>query len=122
LNPMPIQRPIPVWFGGTAEPALRRTARLADGWLASGRAAGAAGRALVEQLNQFLVEAGRDPNTFGLDSWISVAGSAPEEWRKRVDEWRAIGGTHVAVDTMRAGFTTPQQHIDAIRTFRQVAA
>jgi probable F420-dependent oxidoreductase len=120
LNPMPIQRPIPIWFGGAAEPALRRAARLADGWLASGRAAGATGRALVERLNQLLVEAGRDPKTFGLDSWISIASSTPEEWRKRVDEWRSIGGTHVAVDTMRAGFTTPQQHIDAIRAFREV--
>ncbi len=33
LNPMPVQRPIPLWFGGSAEPVLERTARLADGWM-----------------------------------------------------------------------------------------
>ena len=32
INPLPVQRPIPVWMGGGAEPVLRRIARLADGW------------------------------------------------------------------------------------------
>ena len=43
-----------------------------------------------------------------------------DEWRKRVEAWRAHGATHVAVDTMRAGFKSPQEHIDAIRSFREV--
>src|SRR6185503_13853562 len=33
LNPLPLQRPIPIWFGGYADAALKRTARLGDGWL-----------------------------------------------------------------------------------------
>src|SRR4029077_16528572 len=33
INPMPIQRPIPLWFGGGSEPALKRAARLGDGWM-----------------------------------------------------------------------------------------
>ena len=32
LSPMPIQQPIPIWFGGQSEPAYRRIGRLADGW------------------------------------------------------------------------------------------
>ena len=32
LAPMPVQRPIPVWFGGQSPRAYRRAGRLADGW------------------------------------------------------------------------------------------
>ena len=32
LNPLPVQRPIPIWMGGSSEPALERIARLGDGW------------------------------------------------------------------------------------------
>src|SRR6185437_12094649 len=32
LNPLPIQRPIPIWMGGWDERVLRRVGRLADGW------------------------------------------------------------------------------------------
>jgi probable F420-dependent oxidoreductase len=33
LDPLPKQQPLEVWFGGKAEPALRRAGRLSDGWL-----------------------------------------------------------------------------------------
>src|SRR6478672_2920493 len=37
LEPRPIQRPgPPVWFGAGREPALRRAARLGDGWIGAG--------------------------------------------------------------------------------------
>ena len=33
LAPLPVQRPIPIWFGARSRPAaLRRAGRLADGW------------------------------------------------------------------------------------------
>ncbi|MGO9874036.1 MAG: LLM class F420-dependent oxidoreductase, partial [Acidimicrobiia bacterium] len=51
LAPLPVQRPIPVWFGAASEPAYRRAGRLADGWfpqVAPGPALDAA-RAIVDQ-------------------------------------------------------------------------
>src|SRR3954471_4569364 len=37
VEPKPLQRPgVPIWFGAGREPALRRAARLADGWIGSG--------------------------------------------------------------------------------------
>lgn len=119
LNPMPIQRPIPIWFGGWAESALRRAARLGDGWMPASRKPEDA-KPLVEQLDGYLRDAGRDRKNFGIDPWISIAGLPQAEWSKRVAGWRALGATHVAVDTMRAGFKSTQEHIDAIRAFRQV--
>jgi probable F420-dependent oxidoreductase len=35
LRPRPVQQPIDVWIGGTSPSELRRTGRLADGWLPS---------------------------------------------------------------------------------------
>ncbi len=32
INPLPIQKPIPIWFGGETEPVLRRTGTVGDGW------------------------------------------------------------------------------------------
>ena len=120
LNPMPVQRPIPIWFGGSTEPALRRAARLGDGWMPAGRKPDETARDLVAQLEKYLQEAGRDRRNFGIDPWISVAGVPKDEWRKRVEAWQSLGANYIAVDTMRAGFATPQAHIDAIRSFRDV--
>jgi probable F420-dependent oxidoreductase len=120
LNPIPIQRPIPIWFGGAAEPALKRAAKLADGWMPAGRKPDDVVKRLIEQLEKYLHEAGRDRKTFGIDPWIPIVGLNKEELRERVQTWRGLGATHVAVDTMRAGFKSPQAHIDAIRSFREV--
>jgi alkanesulfonate monooxygenase SsuD/methylene tetrahydromethanopterin reductase-like flavin-dependent oxidoreductase (luciferase family) len=36
LQPLPVQRPVPIWLGSWGSPSgLRRVARLGDGWLAS---------------------------------------------------------------------------------------
>ena len=43
-----------------------------------------------------------------------------DEVRRRVEAWRALGATHLAIDTMRAGFGSPKAHIEAIRSFRDV--
>ena len=74
----------------------------------------------VDQLTGYLATAGRDRKPFGIDPWISIAGLDKDEWRRRVEAWRGLGASHLAVDTMRAGFATPKAHIDAIRSFREV--
>ena len=35
INPLPVQRPIPVWFGGGAPQVVRRIGRTGDGWFPS---------------------------------------------------------------------------------------
>ncbi|HWN92227.1 MAG TPA: LLM class F420-dependent oxidoreductase [Verrucomicrobiae bacterium] len=120
INPLPVRRPIPIWFGGAAEPVLRRAARIGDGWMPAGRPPDDRMKGHVDQLQGYLAEAGRDRKQFGIDPWISIQGLGKDEWRRRVEAWRALGASHLAVDTMRAGFTSPNAHIEAIRSFREV--
>jgi probable F420-dependent oxidoreductase len=116
INPLPVQRPIPVWFGGSAEAAVRRTARLADGWLIN-TGAPADARPLVEKLRGWLLEAGRAPEDFGLEARLPLSAGKAEDWQKAVDDWLALGATHFSINTMRRGFTNPQAHLEALATF-----
>jgi probable F420-dependent oxidoreductase len=120
INPLPVQQPIPVWFGGFAEAALRRAARLADGWLVLQRSAAEAKPAL-EMLDRFLDEAGRSRQDFGLEPRISYNTGDTSAWETALSEWQAVGATHLSFNTMGSGFKTPQEHIQAIQKFAQVA-
>src|SRR5262249_23681889 len=33
INPKPLQQPLPMWIGSGADPAIKRTARMADAWV-----------------------------------------------------------------------------------------
>ena len=102
INPLPVQRPIPIWVGGTAEPALRRAARLADGYFPQRPLEGGWGRTM-ELVRGWLEEAGRDPAAFGVDARVSVATGTPDEWRAAAGGWRAPGGTHLSLVTVGGG-------------------
>lgn len=127
LNPMPVQRPIPIWMGGESETVMRRIARLADGWILGGtlrspqvRHPQVAGgyAAMVERLRGYLREAGRPDTAVGLERRVAFsAGEA--KWVSTAEEWRRLGGTHFSLATMNAGLASPAAHIDALRAFRE---
>jgi probable F420-dependent oxidoreductase len=121
INPLPVQRPIPLWMGGGAEPVLRRIARLADGWFPQFRP-GADARATLDRLRELIGEAGRQPADVGIEGRISVFNTPEPEWPAALDGWRDLGASHVAINTMNAGLASPQAHIDAIRRFKEAAA
>ncbi|MFQ5576836.1 MAG: LLM class F420-dependent oxidoreductase [Anaerolineae bacterium] len=117
LNPLPVQRPIPIWFGGMAEAVLRRMARLGDGWMPGG-SPGPKLAAMIDRLRGYLAKAGRSPAEFGIDGRLNFRSAPPETWGTQVEQWRQLGATHLAVNTMGAGLKSPQAHIDAIRQFK----
>lgn len=122
LKPMPVQRPIPIWFGGGSEPSLKRMARLADGWMSSSRLPDANLEGMLARLRGYIAEAGRNPAEFGLDPWITIAQRPVAEWERLAARWRELGATHLGINTMRAGFTSIQEHLAAIRQFKALFA
>jgi probable F420-dependent oxidoreductase len=116
LNPLPIQRPIPIWFGGHADAVLRRVSRSGDGWLPNYRKAAEA-KPSLEKLYAYIDENGRERGDIGLEPRLWYGNGEPAKWQKYLDEWREIGATHLTLNTMRCGFESPAEHIDAIRKF-----
>jgi Luciferase-like monooxygenase len=125
LNPMPIQRPIPIWFGVGSreqpvppEAALRRIARLADGW-SPNFAPDAQGQALVARVHQYAREAGRDPAGLPLEGRIRLAGQGPDGWAGQVAAWKTLGATSLIAEARNAGLKFPDGHLDVVRRFKE---
>ncbi len=121
INPLPVQRPIPVWMGGESEVVVRRAARLADGWMPHFRP-GPDAQAIVDRLHGLLKEAGRDPGRFGIEGRMTLAQVPPEQRTKEIAEWRAMRGiTHLCIHTVGLGLTTPDEHVKTLERFRKEA-
>jgi probable F420-dependent oxidoreductase len=111
-------RPIPVWFGGATDKALRRGAKLGDGFIFP-----AYDDAVIEQiarLRRYLAESDRDGEAFGLQVFLDY-GAGPEAWRSQLEACRVAGVSHVAMRSTRAGLPTPEAHIDALHSFADFA-
>ncbi|RMG97360.1 MAG: LLM class F420-dependent oxidoreductase [Chloroflexi bacterium] len=121
LNPLPVQQPIPIWFGGNADVVLARAARLGDGWMPNYRRVEDALPAL-EKLRGFLAENGRSPHTFGLEARVSWYPDNPDKTRQQITAWQAAGATHISINTMRRGLDTPHKHLNALPTIAALLA
>ena len=126
INPLPLQQPIPIWFGGSDDRALRRLARLGDGWFPL-LGPDEKCREMIERIHGYAREAGRDSKTIGIEGRIVFARDGEnknqqETWLKQIEAWRSLGATHLSLNTMKAGLATPQAHIAAIRRFHDQTA
>jgi alkanesulfonate monooxygenase SsuD/methylene tetrahydromethanopterin reductase-like flavin-dependent oxidoreductase (luciferase family) len=118
INPLPVQRPIPLWFGGSAPPVIDRTARLADGWMAQQREpAGAA--PLIDRLQEALQAFGRPTSDFGIEARMLYAAPEPARWSSTLDAWEKLGATHLSLNTMGCGLEKPSDHLAALRNFAE---
>jgi probable F420-dependent oxidoreductase len=117
INPLPIQRPIPIWFGGGAEPVLRRAAKYGQGWIPLGNPDERV-QSHLARLHGYLRTEGRDPGKFGLEAWIRSSIGAPEQWREAAEHWSAIGASHVTFYTSGQGVGGVAQQIAALQQFR----
>jgi probable F420-dependent oxidoreductase len=117
INPLPRERHIPLWFGGTADPVLRRMAEHGDGWIAQS-VSPERGRPMVDALHRYLEEQRRDPASFGIDARVSIQQQPPETWPEYIGGWRELGATHFCCNTMKMGFRSIEEHLAALDEFK----
>jgi probable F420-dependent oxidoreductase len=113
LAPLPVQRPIPVWFGAQSPRAYERVGRLADGWFPQVPP----GPKLDEALTIVAAAAqgaGRDPSTIGIEGRVSWRPAGTAEVVEHAGRWRGAGATHLSVNTMGAGLSTVDDHLTAL--------
>ena len=120
IVPMPVQRPIPIWFGGSSHAVVTRAARLGDGWMpimAPDAQAEQKLRALREQLKSF----GRDSSKFGIEAWLRMHSPELQAWTAAADGWRRLGADMVMLYPMYR-ITNVDDHIESLRRFKEVAS
>jgi len=121
INPLPVQRPIPIWLGGGEERVVRRIGKMADGWFPQFQP-DSAGQERIHEMREHAVKAERDPKAIGIEGRIGIATEKQEDWEKMAAAWDEVGATHLSVNTMKAGLKGPVQHIEAIKKFKETVS
>jgi probable F420-dependent oxidoreductase len=116
LNPMPRQRPIPIWMGSftkVVERVIERVARIADGWMPQ-FPPNDDFRAVLGRFRGYADAAGRDPATIGIECGMRITNEEdPDTWLRKAEAYRELGATHLRVLTAGGGFSSPDEHLDA---------
>ena len=88
LGVRPKQSPLPIWMGVGHPDAIRRAARLADGWMGAGGSSIEDFRRAVPLLREALEQAGRDPAGFPVSKRIFIAvDEKPEVAKAELHRW-----------------------------------
>jgi probable F420-dependent oxidoreductase len=136
FNPKPVQRPLPIWIGGTGPAALRRVAQFGQGWapiapveeVAAARPAleaalEAAGRGgeKVDIYGRLFVERGTasEGTGTGVDYRGSGRVSSADELLDVIGRWAEAGVTYLSVNTGQLHKTSLEEVLDDARWFAQ---
>ncbi len=112
IRPLP-ERPPEIWIGGSAEAALRRAARLGDGFFPL-RPLEGGWPATLDKMRQWRSEAGRCWEGFGMEARVTY--KPDSNWREDLEQWRQWGASHVYLATM--GLRGADAHIKTLETIR----
>jgi probable F420-dependent oxidoreductase len=118
IKPRPARRRIPIWLGGNAEAALRRTGRIGDGWFPQ-RAPDEQARAMLGRIRGYAEEAGRAADEIGFEPRLTLAEVAEADRPDFVKGWRDLGAGHLCVNTMGLELTSVDDHLAVLKATYQ---
>ncbi len=114
IDPLPIQRPIPIWIGAASlpsEPVLRRIGEHADGWFAL--CSPEQYPALRKQIDEYAKAVARKPEEIGAECGLGIQGRSEREWLDILDARKSAGVTHLCMRTL-GGELDAKGHLDAL--------
>ena len=133
--PKPVQKPCPaLWVGGESGPAMRRAARLGDGWYPIGvnprhrLDTMARYRPAVERLRKLVRDAGRDPASVALAFRVHRHGLSAPAQADNGERLMFSGSNAEIIDDLRAmrelgvkaiDFNFADLTVDAMRQFHE---
>jgi probable F420-dependent oxidoreductase len=120
IVPPPIQRPIPIWFGGISDAVIVRAARLGDGWMPIIAPDEKAEQKLA-LLREEMKKHGRNPAKFGIEGWLRMQEPDPQRWAAAADGWRKLGADMVMLYPMYR-ISKFEDQVETLRRFREVAS
>jgi probable F420-dependent oxidoreductase len=120
IVPPPVQRPIPIWFGGISEAVVMRAARLGDGWMPI-MSPDEKAEQKIALLREEMKKHGRDTAKFGIEGWLRMNDADPQRWAAAADGWRKLGADMVMLYPM---YRMPEfdDQIETLRRFKEVAS
>ncbi|MBT4354085.1 MAG: LLM class F420-dependent oxidoreductase [Rhodospirillaceae bacterium] len=122
INPEPIQRPIPVWIGAMKDVAVRRAARIGDGWFMYPRQEPSDdAHEMISIYRQAAAEAGREPDSLGINATVFAnQGLGPDEWRSIMEKWKEMGVNEFTFRTAESDLKNLKAHMNAIKEMAEV--
>jgi alkanesulfonate monooxygenase SsuD/methylene tetrahydromethanopterin reductase-like flavin-dependent oxidoreductase (luciferase family) len=121
LAPLPVQRPIPVWFGAQSRRAYERAGRLGDVWFPQVPPGPKLDEACAV-VHEAARRGGRDPASLGMEGRVTWGRGGADEVAEAAGQWREAGATHVSVNTMGAGLTSVDAHLAALESTARALA
>ncbi len=115
INPLPVQRPIPIWIGSGSRPPksiIHRIGQHADGWFVMSDPEEY--QLVLTEINESAERAGRDPSEIGAEAGVAVVGPRETEWQSRIKNWHDAGLTHLCLRTL-GGNLKVDEHIDVLK-------
>ena len=119
LAPLPVQQPIPVWFGASSPRACRRAGRLGDGWFPM-VGPGPELEQARQEVAHAATEAGRDPAQIAMEGRVSWNGNA-DDMADGLRSWAEAGASYMSINTMGAGLASVDDHLAALSTAAEIA-
>jgi probable F420-dependent oxidoreductase len=116
IRPLPIQQPIPIWFGGYVDASLKRVAKMGQGWFPGFSNVDDA-KPTLDTLVSYVEAEGRAWEEIGIEVRIHYEQGNLDALGAQIEAWSQVGVTHLSLNTMRSGLKDGSAHLRAIERF-----